>query len=273
MSTDPYPQLLKEAAAEWRNECTAFAQFRQQEEGSQIIIKCRLQATEVMMEFVGEVKFGKDPKGLLFYHKQSDFKVEDADYKVFYHRGPGDLIVVRTDFYVPGETTAFSRFLARVNTSKYPLPRESNVKGSGLWKRFIAATCQTDIHKVTNSRPVRLRFPPIRKQVFFNAEGEANKKHDIDTYGVLLFPDLQNLKNSVENNTVVVDYAPDRIVFHPQGKPDKVVALFLPSEPVKIEGGGLAPPATDWRDFNPSSQKFDTHRGKYAANLNEITEG
>ena len=50
-----------------------------------------------------------DPKGLLFYHAQSDFKVGEAEYRVYYHSEASPLITVRVDFYVPGETVVFAR--------------------------------------------------------------------------------------------------------------------------------------------------------------------
>ena len=57
--TDQFPQLLKDAATKWGNETTGFAQFREQVDGNTIRIKLRLQATDIMTEFVGEVHFGR----------------------------------------------------------------------------------------------------------------------------------------------------------------------------------------------------------------------
>jgi len=243
--TDPFPNQLRDAAAKWRMMSTSFAQFRRDGE----FIRLRMQAPETMTEFSGEVHFGRDPKGLLFYHAQSDFKVGEAEYRVYYHSEASPLITVRVEFYVPGETVVFARFLARVDTRKYTLPPSSSVLGTGKFRPFIAATCQTDIHKVTGSRRVRLRFPPIRRQTLFDAEGQAPA---IDTTGVLIFPDEKNLKTIIEPNTkCVVDYAPDRFVFHPENNPGKVIALFLPAEPVGIDGTGVAPPPATWSDFNP----------------------
>jgi len=53
--TDQFPTLLKQAAEDFTNECTAFAQFRI-ESGQ---FKARLQATEIMKQFVGDVTFGQ----------------------------------------------------------------------------------------------------------------------------------------------------------------------------------------------------------------------
>jgi hypothetical protein len=129
------------------------------------------------------------------------------------HKEARPLITVRVDFYVPEKTEPFARvrivlltagtfafrltnchplysfspkstpryeFRKPLSTNrfteiqKYPLPPESHETGEGRWKPFIAATSQANIHKVTGSARVRLRFPPIRKQVHFNAEGQRN---------------------------------------------------------------------------------------------------
>jgi len=65
--TDHFPQLLKDAATKWGNETTGFAQFREQVDGNTIRIKLRLQATDIMTEFVGEVHFGRGKSYYFFY--------------------------------------------------------------------------------------------------------------------------------------------------------------------------------------------------------------
>ena len=179
--TDHFPQLLKDAATKWGNETTGFAQFREQVDGNTIRIKLRLQATDIMTEFVGEVHFGRgnptmsstwyfvcwllsDPKGILFYHRQSDFKVEDADYQVFYHRGPGHSVAVRVDFYVTGENEAFARvrivvWLLGFSCLNWPIvapwsvPRKSRHLGMNFENLFY-----TPIHgNIEISTPTRER--------------------------------------------------------------------------------------------------------------------
>jgi hypothetical protein len=221
-----------------------------------------------MTQFAGEVQFGYDPKGLLFYNSQTDFDLDQAEYRTFYHPGPAGFITVRVDFYVPDDPGqgVFTRFIARVDTSKYRLPRDSNEKGKGRWRPLIAGTTQTDILKVAVAARVRLRFPPIRRQVFFNLARNDGKP--IKTTGVTIFPDKDNLKNQVGGSNVVADFAPDRIVFHPQNKPDKFVALFLPSQPIELQGGLQV--STQWEDFNPDDTGFAEDVGQFADNSEEL---
>ena len=53
--TDQFPSLIKAAVETFTNEATAFAQIRV-ENGA---FKARLQATEIMQQFVGDVTFGQ----------------------------------------------------------------------------------------------------------------------------------------------------------------------------------------------------------------------
>lgn len=50
-----FPRLIKEAAETFRRECAAWTQFRW--EGNDL--KVRLQAPDIMQQFVGDVEFGK----------------------------------------------------------------------------------------------------------------------------------------------------------------------------------------------------------------------
>jgi hypothetical protein len=223
-----------------------------------------------MTQFAGEVQFGLDPKGILFYNDQSDFDIGQVNYRTTYHRGPGTLIAVRVDFFVPDDPSGavFTRFLARVDTAKYRLPRESAVMGNGRWRPLIAATTQTDIHKVSAAARVRLRFPPIRRQVLFNLVRNDNRP--IKATGVTIFPDREKLQNVVGGSRVVADFAPDRIVFHPENNADKFVALFLPAQPIDLTGGLQV--TTSWSDFNPDDTAFAEEEGHFAENVEELQE-
>jgi hypothetical protein len=57
MSDSSYPQQLSEAARIYANSCNAYADFR----AADNFIALRIQAPEIMMQFVGDVDFGKGP--------------------------------------------------------------------------------------------------------------------------------------------------------------------------------------------------------------------
>jgi hypothetical protein len=54
--------------------------------------------------------------------------------------------------------------------------------------------------------------------------------HCLDTTGVIIFTNERHLRTIPEpHRQCVVDYAADRIVFHPLGEPEFVIALVSPS--------------------------------------------
>jgi hypothetical protein len=55
MSDSSYPHQLSEAAKVYPNSCNAYANFR----AADGFIALRVQAPEIMMQFVGNVDFGK----------------------------------------------------------------------------------------------------------------------------------------------------------------------------------------------------------------------
>ena len=63
--TDQFPSLIKAAAETFTNEATAFAQIRV-ENGA---FKARLQATEIMQQFVGDVTFGQGEVPVLWLRR------------------------------------------------------------------------------------------------------------------------------------------------------------------------------------------------------------
>ncbi|KAH9980429.1 hypothetical protein BJV74DRAFT_857028 [Russula compacta] len=204
-----FPSLLKESAERWSSECSAFEQLRI--EGG--ALRLRLQAIEIMQQFVGDVNFGRDPKGLLFYNSQGDFDVGLADFRYWKH-GTGPIVTIQTDFHEVGLPTPFARFIARVDTTQYRLPQLAAVTGQGDWSPFEAALTQTRVVRVHGSTRLNLRFMPIRKRVYFDVGGTGR----INSTGVLIFRDIGRLQRDQPNGQpLIADYASDRVVFRARG--------------------------------------------------------
>jgi hypothetical protein len=239
-----FPRLIKLAAETWSNDCSAFVQIRNDSN----TMKLRLQAIEIMQQFVGDVQFGKDPKGILFYNNAGDFLIGYAEVR-YYKHGTGSNVTIQADFHESRMPRPFARFLARVNTQLYPLPVWATATGSGNWSAFRAATSETDVLRIGGSPRLNLRFRAIGKSVHFDT---ARTDHISNVMGLLIFRDIERLRDMVDNQPCVADYAPDRIVFHPRGlSADKdVVALFLPSVPLLV-GTTAQPPTTRWEPYRP----------------------
>lgn len=251
--TDQFPSLIKAAAETFTNETTAFAQIRV-ENGA---FKARLQAVEIMQQFVGDVTFGQDPKGILFYKHVFDFEVSQVDFTYTKYSGPGSLVAIKIDFRDKGATRVFATFISRVDTNKYFIPLNPSAGGVGRWTRFKAATAQVDAVRQQDSTRLYLQLPPLWKEVYF----ETSKNSSLKSSGILIFRDITKLKDKPlaeegDDRQLLADYAPDRIVFSlkqrvPTEKP-KEFALFLPVDPLKEIGtAGVTQPATSWRPFEP----------------------
>jgi len=251
--TDQFPSLIKSAAETFTNETTAFAQIRI-EKG---VFKARLQAVEIMQQFVGDVTFGQDPKGILFYKHVFDFEVSQVDFTYQKYSGPGSLVAIKIDFKDKGSTRAFATFISRVDTSKYSIPLNASAGGVGRWTRFKAATAQVDAIRQHDATRLYLQLPPIGREVYF----ETNKRSSLKSSGILIFRDITKLTDRPlapegDDRQLLADYAPDRIVFSlkqkvPTERP-KEFALFLPVDPLRDVGTvGVTQPATYWRPFEP----------------------
>ncbi|KAI0275512.1 hypothetical protein BGY98DRAFT_992371 [Russula aff. rugulosa BPL654] len=219
MSDSSYAHQLSEAAKVYHSSCTAYASFRATHHG---YIALHVQSPEIMMQFVGDVDFGKDPKGLLFYRSNLKWPTDLSTYTIFYY-GNSDSEstsspVVRVDFYESGKAgklTPFARFLA-------------NAELEGKWAQLKAASCPMRLTRTSNHNMINLGSHSIYKQAYFTCHANVGISH----LGFLFFTDLWKLKtkpNGREN--CVANYTSDRIVFHIEGKPDDVVARVSPGLP------------------------------------------
>ncbi|PPQ65515.1 hypothetical protein CVT24_010811 [Panaeolus cyanescens] len=247
-TTTDFPERIRDAAKQFRSECTAWTQFRLEPNGK---INIRLQAPDIMQQFVGDVEFGRDPKGLLFYNNAaSDFAMRDHDFQ-YTKLGNGPWKTVIVDFYETEDTDVVARFIARVDTSKYSIPGEGTTRrGNGKWSKFPGATAQTTVIRGEGRNRLYLQFPALKKYVYFKTTGTTaiEKKS-----GVLIFKDYNMLQDFVDNRAVLADCASDRIVFRTERSTDSVVvALFIPNEPLTLgPSTNDAPSPTTWKPFDP----------------------
>jgi hypothetical protein len=251
---DQFPTLLKQAAETYSDNCTAYAQLRYEAS----IFKVRIQATEIMKQFVGDVTWGKDPEGLLFYNDAGDFGVEplEADFQYFRYPGPNGIITILINFGTPG--SHFARFLARVDTKIHPeIPHYSEAKGNGWWSTYKAATTQVDALRQTVSSVFSLTLGPIRKRATF----DTAVKGQLAGPGVVLFQRLDHLKDFPEDGytQLQADYAPDRVVLFAKAtntQKRKDYALFIPNKPLALGSSTQGrEPLVTIKEYNPPSEK------------------
>jgi len=242
-----FPELIKQAANTFKNQCTAWTQIRAEGNNTRV----RLQAPLIAQQFVGDVEFGKDPQGLLFYHQAEDFLVHYHKFN-YYRSGWGSSVTILIDFFedVDGSNlTLLARFLARVDTNIFQIPTNPSGNGKGMWSNFRAAVVPTAIIRAGSSTTLHLQFHALKKRVYFQSGASGSIKSEP---GLLIFKDIDLLKDRVDGTPVVADLPArqaDRILFHPRGNPGMVVALFLPDRPISV-GSYVQLPTTTWKDLD-----------------------
>jgi len=232
-----FPDLIKSAAQKFKNEAIAFTQIRYENNK----VKVRMQALEIGKQFVGDVTYGRDPKGILFYNDQLDFNIPNPDFK-YYKHGTTGLVTIEVYFYEHGHSDPYARFVARAESSK--LPHHTYGEGNGSWTDFRAGSAYTQTIRREGATRLNMTFPALNKTAYLDT-AKATKR--IDLWGILLFMDVDKLVNCM----AIVN--PDIIVFHPQGEPNKNIGLFIPAGSLEVGGTDLKVSVT-WRHIPPTSR-------------------
>lgn len=226
-----FPRLIKEAAESFKNETIAFAQIRYENNG----VRVRMQALEIGRQFVGDVTYGRDPKGVLFYNDQLDFNIAKPDFK-YYKHGSGSSVTIEVYFYEHGHTTdPYARYIARVLPNQ--IPHHSYGEGNGSWSDFRAGSAYTQAIRRDGRNRFNMEFPALKKAAYFESSSATSR---VDSWGILLFMDVEKLQDCA----AVVN--PDIIVFHPQGDPNTNIGLFIPAGPLQFGGTDIRVNVT-WR--------------------------
>jgi len=231
-----FPEQIKQAANIFKNESIAYAQVRA--EGS--VIKLRLQALEVARQFQGDVIYGRDPKGILFYNEQLAFEIPNADF-TYQRFGSGALVTIVINFTPTGSgQPPYARFVSRVLSSQ--LPHLGSGRGKGTWKDFKAGSAQTRAISIAGSVRLNLLHQALRKTVHFNIKDSGR----VDMFGILLFKDDSKL---VGQTKVVIN--PDIIFFFALNSTE-VIGQFVPAGPIVTGGRDIQGIAT-WETYDPEN--------------------
>ncbi|KAH9980426.1 hypothetical protein BJV74DRAFT_857006 [Russula compacta] len=233
-----FPRLIRAAAERFPHGSVAYEQIRQY--GGQM--RLHIQAIEIMKQFVGDVAFDEDPKGLLFYNSLGDFEIGYSDF--MYHKfGSGRFVTIQTDFLEEGTT----RSMREVDTEHYHLPHESSAFGYGIWTSFMAATSSAEVVRKRGSTTFRLIAIPLGKLLVLKTPGD---RVPIRTSGVLILQDVRLL-----GRRCVVEITHNAIVLRSLGANSVIIAV----DPLPYES--FVPrarlPLTSWHTVEPSFSMAD----------------
>jgi len=155
-----FPELIKSAAQKFKNETIAFTQIRYVNNK----VKVRMQALEIGRQFVGDVVYGRDPKGILFYNDQLDFDIPNPDFK-YYKHGTKGLVTIEVYFCESGQTDPYARFIARADSNQ--LPRHTYGEGNGAWTDFRAGSAYTRAVRQNKRHQLEIFFPGSQENGIF----------------------------------------------------------------------------------------------------------
>ncbi|KAF9054685.1 hypothetical protein BJ165DRAFT_1523175 [Panaeolus papilionaceus] len=238
-----YPALIMEAAKTFANQCGAHAQVQLVEQEMKLCV----QAPRIMQQFMGDVDFGKDPAGLLFYNNtELDFSVPDQAFRYTAY-GAGPWITVQIDFFTGSDDGSgdhfLSRFIARVKSESYAYLSRQGESGRGNWSKFSAGTAQGITIRAEGRPRIYLQLPALRKYVFFETKDSSPIE---EKSGIFIFKNYATLQDKVREEVVLASWSDDRITFYVKGHPETIVGLYLPDVAIGISKMEL-PVTTSWR--------------------------
>ncbi|KAH7874217.1 uncharacterized protein C8R40DRAFT_1171753 [Lentinula edodes] len=220
---------------QWDNFCPAAALFYWGKNSNDTGL--RIEATEIMREFVDNIQFGRDPEGWLFYGTPQDLDTDSGD-TVYYRVYTNDEspMAIRIDFFGRDPNTPgikpFAQFLTK-DTAKIPIENIPADTGSGLWRKLSTGISSATVSKLTNDPTIKLSAHAIGKNLTFNLPDSSSFTHALHIDGAFHF---QNIKDLNYNTLAITNYNTDRILYYDQKDSTKLIGVFYPSSDLFPDG-------------------------------------
>ncbi|KAJ3860145.1 hypothetical protein EV359DRAFT_85638 [Lentinula novae-zelandiae] len=208
---------------QWDNFCPAAALFYWGKNSNDTGL--RIEATEIMREFVDNIQFGRDPEGWLFYGTPQDLDTDSGD-TVYYRVYTNDEspMSIRIDFFGRDPNTPgikpFAQFLTK-DTAKIPIEDIPADTGSGLWRKLSTGISSATVSKLTNDPTIKLSAHAIGKNLTFNLPDSSSFTHALHLN---------------YNTLAITNYNADRILYYDQNDSTKLLGVFYPSSDLFPDG-------------------------------------
>ncbi|KAF8325395.1 uncharacterized protein EI90DRAFT_3156946 [Cantharellus anzutake] len=193
----------------------------------------RIEAPEILKEFVDGVAFGKDPVGTLFY-----YNIDDINGKTRYNVIHSDSSVEKDDvavivqFFgnVDNQGNFYAEFVGRdpARTVKHLVDGTKHKGGS--WHSLKLTKATALVQKKIWETEIKITIASIDKQTSFRLPAGVSAGNIISVWGNLSINRINKIGNGTKS---VVDYNNDRILFypdnlHPPFHPKDLTAVFIP---------------------------------------------
>jgi len=182
---------------------------------------CRIEATEIRMEFVDVAEFGTDPDGQLFYNNLSDLS-GPMDYRYWHNSGTLDKeAAVVAQFYKKGASDFVAEFVGKDPARTV---KDTVVGHTGNWRPFTFQENAATITKSLGSTTMTLSVAVSNQRATWTVPDNA-KSVTINQSGKVL---IKNLSEISAGKTSYIDYNDDRILFYPKVHSSDFSVVFLP---------------------------------------------
>ncbi|TCD68710.1 hypothetical protein EIP91_009994 [Steccherinum ochraceum] len=197
MSIQPIPETYKQAYEERLEKYTYtaaasalffFSDAGQEEQG------VRIEAPEIMKEFVDKVTFGRDPVGTLFYNNIDDIQGA-TKYNVTYSQTsvPNDDACVVVQFFGHTQGKFYAEFVGRDPARTVWWTVDGTQHRGGSWNSLALTTATAYVYKRSTESNVSITITPIRKQVSFDLPGGTDTGKNLSVWGNLSTNDISKL--------------------------------------------------------------------------------
>ncbi|KAF8325387.1 uncharacterized protein EI90DRAFT_3128739 [Cantharellus anzutake] len=190
----------------------------------------RIEAPEILKEFIDNVAYGRDPVGTLFYNNIDDIRGK-TKYNVIYSdtsvKDENAAVIVQFFGSNENQGNFYAEFVGRDPARTVWWIVDGTTHKGGEWHPLKLTTSTAFVGKKSNENKVNITLAAIGKQVSFDLPAGYGTGKNISVWGNLSTNDIKKIKKGTRS---VVDYNNDRILFYPQNRSKDLTAVFIPLE-------------------------------------------
>jgi len=188
----------------------------------------RIEAPEIMKEFVDKVTYGRDPVGTLFYNDIGDIQGTTKYNVIFSDSSVSDAdACVIVQFFGSTQGKFYAEFVGKNPSRSVWWIVDGTKHSGGDWNLLKLVTSTSYVYKRSTESKVTITVGPIGKQVTFDIPSGQDTGKNVSVYGNLSTNALAKLVKGTKN---VVNWNNDRIVLYPQNGSTDMTAVFIPLE-------------------------------------------
>ncbi|THH30218.1 hypothetical protein EUX98_g3983 [Antrodiella citrinella] len=223
-----YKQAYEQRLEKYSESAGASALFYFSDANSKEEQGLRIEAPEIMKEFVDKVPYGRDPVGTLFYNSIDDI-LGKTKYNVIYSDSsvPDADACVIVQFFGSTQDKFYAEFVGKDPARTVWWIVDGTQHSGGSWNPLSLVTSTAYVYKRSTESNVTISLNPIGKQVSFDVPSGFDTGKSVSVWGNL---STNNISKLAKGTKSVVNYNNDRIVLYPENGNTNMTAVFIPLE-------------------------------------------